>query len=128
MLTALTIWSLSKVSSSMKVTQTHNASISMIRSMTFVPKKNRVLQRAEAEYLVHYDDASAVCSTQNFVYPDQIVLQFAAKIADVLLSLEMGQDLIEQKKSRAAAGNKTTEARQDNGAARTCGRKWFFRR
>ena len=78
----------------------------------FRSEKNRVPQCRRSEYLVHDDDASRRRLAQRFVNSDQVVLQFAAKIADRLLSFEMRQDAIGEKEARAAARNETAEARQ----------------
>ena len=46
------------------------------------------------------------------MYPNQVVLQLAMKIAYVLLSFEMSQYLIEEKKLDLATWDKTSETCQ----------------
>ena len=78
----------------------------------FLLRTTASLQRGGGENLIHDDDAVRRGAVEDLVNPDEIVLEFAAEIVDVFFSLEMREELVEEKELRSRAGDGTAQARE----------------
>jgi hypothetical protein len=73
-------------------------------------QEDLVLQRCRGEDLVQDDDGPGGRLFQDVMYPDKVILKLPAEIFDLLLSLEVCEHVIEQKKLRVPARHGTANA------------------
>ena len=75
-------------------------------------QKRLVLDCRRSENLVHDDDGPRRRLIENIVNSDQVVLQLAAEIFDLLFSFKMREQLVEKEELRLPARNGTADAGQ----------------
>ncbi len=108
----LTVFSLNDANSSRNVTQTPSRSSAEILCHDFLAQIDRVLERRRREDLVHDDEAVRRRLIEYLVDPNQIVLQLAAEIRDVLFPFEVREEAVKEKEPSFRARNRAAQAGQ----------------
>ena len=111
-LTMDTVCGANEANSSTNVTQTHSKSSSIILSINFVLKNISSLSVVEVKISFMTMIVRGRRLVENVPNSDQVILQFAAKIFDLLLPFKMREELIEKKKLRLSSRNGASDARQ----------------
>src|SRR5262249_40556591 len=73
-------------------------------------QENLVLERRGGENFVHNDDGLRRRLLQNGANPYQVVLELAAEIFNFLLTLEMGEEVVEEEELRISARHRAADA------------------
>src|SRR5208337_3537703 len=74
----------------------------------FFAQKNGVLQRRRSENFVHYNYTVRCSLVKDTVNPDQVILQLAAVVFNVLFSPKMREEPVEKEEPGFFAGDGTT--------------------
>ena len=78
----------------------------------FFAQKNGVLQRRRSKNFVHYNYTVRCSLVKDTVNPDQVILQFAAVVFNVLFSPKMRKEPVEKEEPSFLAGDGTTYGSQ----------------